>query len=175
MSVVLFIVGVIAALLGAGMIAYGIPVKEFSFGNTLIIAGTTSAVGGLVIIAIGVAIGHLQHIAETLATRSTVRSNQPLDTFDPPAEASAAPGHIPFPPPPKPERAAHRPMPPMDEPVRAAAHAEIPVSDHAAVSAAPALQNPEAAAAAAEEFEAQEYEDVSLSPQQPSPSPAARF
>jgi hypothetical protein len=174
MSVVLFVIGVIAALLGAGMIAYGLPVKEFSFGNTLIIAGTTSAVGGLVIIAIAVVVGHLQHIAEILATRPPARPNQPLDMFEPASEASAAPGHIPFPPPPKPERAAHGPLPPMDEPAEPA-HAEIPVSDHAAASVAPALQNPEAAAAATEEFEVQEYEDVSLSPQPPSPAPLPDF
>jgi hypothetical protein len=175
MSVVLFIIGVITALLGAGMIAYGIPVKEFSFGNTLIMAGTTSAVGGLVIVAIGVAIGHLQQIAETLAARAEVGSSQPRDMVEPPAEASAAPGHIPFPPPPKPERAAHRPMPPMEEPAEPAAHAEIPVSDDAAASAAPGLQNPEAAAAVTEELEVQEYEDVSLSPQPPSPAPLPDF
>ena len=175
MSVVLFVIGVIAALLGAGMFAYGIPVKEFSFGNTLIIAGTTSAVGGLVIIAIGVAVGHLQHIAEILATRPPVRPSQPLEAFEPPAETGAAPSRIPFPPPPKSERAAQRPMPAMVEPPRAAAHAEMPVGDHAAASAAPALQNPEVAAAVAEEFEVQEYEDVSLSPQQPAPAPLPDF
>jgi hypothetical protein len=174
MSVVLFVIGVIAALLGAGMIAYGLPVKEFSFGNTLIIAGTTSVVGGLVIIAIAVVVGHLQHIAEILVTRPPVRSSQPIEMFEPSAEASAAPGHIPFPPPPKPERAAHGPLPPMDEPAEPA-HAEMPVSDHAAASAAPALQNPEAAAAATEAFEVQEYEDVSLSPQPPSPAAPPDF
>ena len=175
MSVVLFIIGVIAALLGAGMFAYGIPVKEFSFGNTLIIAGTTSAVGGLVIIAIGVAVGHLQHIAETLATRAPVPSSEPRDSFEPRTEARAAPGHISFPPPPKPERTARASLPLLDEPVHTETHAEMPVSDHAALSAAPALQNPEAPATVTEEFEVQDYEDVLLSPQQPSPTPLPDF
>ncbi len=162
MSVVLFIIGVIAALLGAGMFAYGIPVKEFSFGNTLIIAGTTSAVGGLVIIAIGVAVGHLQRIGETLAMRPPVRSSRPPDMFE--APAGVAPGRIPFPPPPKIETAAHESLLPTDD---EPAHAETPFSDHAAAVATPALQNPEASAAVTEEFEVQEHEDFSLSPQQP--------
>src|ERR1700690_3762237 len=100
MSVLLFVVGAIATMAGVGMVGYGIPINEFSFGNTLIVAGTTTAVGGLIIIGIAATIGQLQRIAETLATRTPVRSSRPLEMFEPPAGSRAAPmpGQIPFPP-----------------------------------------------------------------------------
>ena len=73
MSVLLFVVGAIVAVAGVGMIGWGIPINEFSFGNTLIVAGTTATVGGLIVIGIGATVGQLQRIAETLATRPPVR------------------------------------------------------------------------------------------------------
>ena len=48
MSVLLFVVGAIASVAGAVMVGFGIPVNEFSFGNTLIAAGVTAFIGGLV-------------------------------------------------------------------------------------------------------------------------------
>ena len=81
MSVLLFVVGAIAAMVGVGMVGYGIPINEFSFGNTLIVAGTTAVVGGLIVIAISAAVSKLQRIAETLATRTPVRSSRPIEMF----------------------------------------------------------------------------------------------
>ena len=57
---------------GVGMIGYGIPINEFSFGNTLIVGGTIAVVGGLIVIAIGVVVGQLRRITDTLATRLPV-------------------------------------------------------------------------------------------------------
>ena len=50
MSFVLFVLGVAAAAAGVLMIGFGIPINEFSLGNTLIIAGTTALASGLVVI-----------------------------------------------------------------------------------------------------------------------------
>jgi hypothetical protein len=165
MSVLLFVVGAIAAMVGVGMVGYGIPINEFSFGNTLIVAGTTAVVGGLIVIAISAAVSKLQRIAETLATRTPVRSSRPIDMFEPPAGSRAAPmpGRIPFPARPKSEAAVHEAQPPAD----------MAVEDHPAAAAAPTLRNPDRPVAVVEEFEVKEYEDVSLSPQQPMPAPAA--
>ena len=66
MSVLLYVVGAIVTMVGVAMAGYGIPINEFSFGNTLIVAGTTATVGGLIVIAIGVAVGQLQRLSETL-------------------------------------------------------------------------------------------------------------
>ena len=165
MSVLLYVVGAIVTMVGVAMAAYGIPINEFSFGNTLIVAGTTAAVGGLIVIAIGVAVGQLQRISETLSTRTPVRSGRAVDMFEAPARARAVPmpTRVPFPPRPKPDAVAHEPQP---------APAEAPTEDHPAATAAPTLHNPDVPVAAAEEFEIKEYEDVSLSPQQPPPPPA---
>ena len=165
MSVLLFVVGAIAAMVGVGMVGYGIPINEFSFGNTLIVAGTTAVVGGLIVIAISAAVSKLQRIAETLATRTPVRSSRPIEMFEPPSGSRAAPmpGQIPFPPRPKSEAAVREAQPPAD----------MAVEDHPAAAAAPTLRNPDRPAAVAEEFEAKEYEYVSLSPQQPMLAPAA--
>jgi len=165
MSVLLFVVGAIAVMVGVGMVGYGIPINEFSFGNTLIVAGSTAVVGGLIVIAISAAVSKLQRIAETLATRTPVRSSRPIEMFEPPSGSRAAPmpSQIPFPPRPKYEAAVREAQPPAD----------MAVEDHPAAAAAPTLRNPDSPVAAVEEFEVKEYEYVSLSPQQPMPAPAA--
>ena len=165
MSVLVFVVGAIAVMVGVGMVGYGIPINEFSFGNTLIVAGTTAVVGGLIVIAISAAVSKLQRIAETLATRTPVRSSRPIEMFEPPSGSRAAPmpSQIPFPSRPKSAAAVREAQPPAD----------MAVEDHPAAAAAPTLRNPDRPVAAVEEFEVKEYEYVSLSPQQPMPAPAA--
>jgi len=167
MSVLLFVVGAIVTMMGVGMVGYGIPINEFSFGNTLIIAGTTATVGGLIIVGMGIAVAKLQRIAEMLAT---VRSSQPLEMFEPAAGSYAAPtpGEAPFPATPKSETVVREPLAPME----ALASAETPDENRAAASAAPTLRNPDLAVVAVEQYEIAEYEDVSLSPQQPIPAQA---
>jgi hypothetical protein len=169
MSVLLFVVGAIVTMAGVGMVGYGIPINEFSFGNTLIVAGTTAAVGGLMIIGIGAVVRQLRRIAEMLAARAPMRPARQLEMFEPPADARAAPaqGQIPFPPRPKSETGTREPQPPKEAPA--------PVDMSASV--APTLRNPEMPTVAIEEYQVEEYEDVSLSPQQPmaAPAPAADF
>jgi hypothetical protein len=48
-----FFLGVIATLAGAVAIAFGIPINEFGLGNTLILAGTTAASAGFIVLALG--------------------------------------------------------------------------------------------------------------------------
>jgi len=153
MPLLLIIVGVIVSVLGLGAVAYGIPVKEFSFGNTLIVAGTTAIIGGLVIAAIGAMIRQLRHIAELLVAHPL--PGQPVASFEATAAPAAAPARIPFPSRPKPETATREPPP-------AAAAAEKPP----VTAAVPTLRNPEAAAPTVEQFEVQQYEEVLLSSQQ---------
>lgn len=100
MSAFLFGLGVIGALAGIAMIGFGIPVNEFSLGNTLVLAGTSSLMGGLVLIGLSAAVAQLQRIAEALAARPAPRPGRPLDMFEPPAPGGrAAPGasRLPFP------------------------------------------------------------------------------
>ena len=44
--------GVIAVLAGLGAILFGIPINEFGIGNTLILAGTTAASAGFIVLAL---------------------------------------------------------------------------------------------------------------------------
>jgi hypothetical protein len=160
MSVLLFIVGAIVVMIGVGMVGYGIPINEFSFGNTLIVGGTTAVVGGLIVIAIGVAVGQLRRINQALATHTPVRPGLPVEMPEP--ATAAAPSRVPFPPKPKSEPVIPESQPPD----------ETAVEDHPAVAAAPTLQNPDRPVAAGEEFKVEEYEAVSLSPRQAVRAPA---
>jgi len=156
MSVLLIVVGAIVAVLGLGTVGYGIPIKEFSFGNTLIIAGTTAFIGGFIIVAIGVAIRQLQRLAEMLA-HAPLQVAGAADTFEAPATAHAAPPPpIPFPTRPKPERDIAEPAPFAPPPPPPAAEGRP--------AAAPMLRNPDTPVSLAERFEVPEHEDVSLAP-----------
>jgi|SRR5215831_3417597 len=154
MSVLLIVVGAVIAVLGLGMAGYGIPVKEFSFGNTLILAGSMAFVGGFVIVAIGAMIGQLQRIAAMLAARPPLQAGRLAEPFEsvPPQRAVPQPP-IPFPERPKPA-AAVNPAPPPAAPLAV---------DQPAV-AAPTLRNPDAPPSLVEQFEIPVHEDVSLSP-----------
>jgi hypothetical protein len=69
MSFVLFVLGLAAAAAGVLMIGFGIPINEFSLGNTLIIAGTTALASGLVVLGLSVVARQLAKIAEILLSR----------------------------------------------------------------------------------------------------------
>ncbi|WP_210209602.1 hypothetical protein [Undibacter mobilis] len=85
------------------MIGFGVPISEFSFGNTLIIAGTVAMVGGLIVLALGVVVRELQHLAD-VSGRSGTRNARPPETDAQvptrPVPATAA-ARVPFPPKPK--------------------------------------------------------------------------
>ncbi|MEA2897007.1 MAG: hypothetical protein QOJ84_2622 [Bradyrhizobium sp.] len=56
------------AVLAAGLlaVAFGIPVKEFSFGNTLILAGAVAACTGVIMLGLAVVVRELRNIARRL-------------------------------------------------------------------------------------------------------------
>lgn len=159
MSVLLFVGGALLVVLGVAMVGYGVPINEFSFGNTLIVAGTVAAVGGLIVIAIGVAVGELRKIFDGLGARPAARSSRPLETFEPAPEARPAPGRIPFAPKPAPETALREPHP-LEQRMAASEHAEMPYDLRANTPPTPALRNPEIPAV-------NDYEDISLLPGKP--------
>ena len=67
MYLVLMVVGVLITAIGLVTIGFGIPINAFSLGNTLIITGATSVVGGLILIGLAAAVRQLKRIAEALA------------------------------------------------------------------------------------------------------------
>lgn len=183
MPVFLYGIGFFAFVAGLAMIGFGIPINEFSFGNTLIGAGTTAAVGGLVIIAVGVAVGQLRRIAGMLADpaqATLARLPLPLDDLEPaavtrkgaglgagsgPAVAPAlppAPGRAPFPPRAKADSFA---VEPEHEPRSGASKSES-MDEQADV--APSLRNPDEPSLPLDD-------GITLSPRHPqaAPVPAA--
>jgi hypothetical protein len=134
MSIVLYVIGVIAVILGTAAVAFGVPDSDFSFGNTLIIAGTTAAVGGLIVIGLGAVVARLQQVADGLAAQLPIVPSRPMESFEAP---SLRPQRAPFPPKPKAEEARETSAP--DLPMEAE---PIP---------APTLQNPDVPSVVVEE------------------------
>jgi hypothetical protein len=106
MMTMLLIAGI--AVLAAGLLAvgFGIPVKEFSFGNTLIVAGAVAACTGVILLGLAAVVRELRNIARRLgpANAATSRANAapelPLASAGEPASATldhAAPAAQPSP------------------------------------------------------------------------------
>jgi hypothetical protein len=90
MSFVLLVVGLLAAAIGAAMVGFGIPINEFSLGNTLIISGTTALMGGLIVIGLALALRQLTRLAIALEARPVPA--RPVAEFpEPPVAAQRAP------------------------------------------------------------------------------------
>lgn len=66
----LMIAGVAAVVAGGAAIWFGIPVKEFSFGNTMILAGAMAICSGLLLIGLGLVIRELKAIKHSLRERA---------------------------------------------------------------------------------------------------------
>ena len=68
MIIVLQVAGCVAALIGVVALYYGIPVKEFSFGNTLILVGAISLCTGAILFALSVVAIELRLVGRRLAS-----------------------------------------------------------------------------------------------------------
>lgn len=149
MSFVLMLVGILATALGAILIGFGIPINEFSLGNTLILAGTVTAAGGVIVFALSRVVGQLSRIADHLANRplasAVAAAPNPYDSVQPDLGHSA------------PQRAPAAPR----------ARADMPPPAQRAPE--PRLQAPEfdMPAAARTGLTIEEREEVSLSPRAP--------
>ena len=93
MLIVLLGAGLGLLLVGLGALGYGIPYKEFGFGNTLIVAGAVAACSGFLMIGLWAVARELQQISQRLGG-GAVPSAQPAF----PAESSLAPALAPSPP-----------------------------------------------------------------------------
>ena len=95
MSVILLILGIL--LTGAGIVAigFGIPINEFNLGNTLIVAGTTAAAAGLILIGLAAAVDQLSQIAKALRPRAGTRPTLQPQAVEQPFPAAARPAQFP--------------------------------------------------------------------------------
>ncbi len=100
------------------MVAFGVPINEFGLGNTLIMAGTTAFVGGLILVGLSQAVKQLRRIAENLVATPDIPMPHIEDLSEPaphggPKPPPAAP-RIPFPPKPEPRTRAPAPVLPPE-------------------------------------------------------------
>lgn len=147
MPAILYGIGAFALFAGLVMIGFGIPINEFSFGNTLISAGTTAVVGGLILFGLGIVAGQLRRVAEALAAGQPAALVQPNDAFENTDSSAAAPsqGRMAYPSRPRPE--PHPAEPGAVSP----ASAGMPFDAKEAESLAPTLHNPDRETAAIED------------------------
>lgn len=93
MTVALLVAGIVAV--GAGLLAvlFGIPVKEFSFGNTLILVGVVGLCTGMLLMGLSAVLAELKLIARRLgpAVSGEVRVRPVLPAAMAPAGAASEP------------------------------------------------------------------------------------
>jgi hypothetical protein len=110
MSLLLLLLGILLAGAGAAAIGFGIPINELPLGGTLIVAGTTGLVGGLLMLALSVAVAELTSISRNLKTRPVAHASRPAEP-----EVQAAPVRDPA----SAELKAEPPLPPEAPPAPA--------------------------------------------------------
>src|SRR6516164_9289033 len=92
MMMALMVAGVVALLAGLLSILFGIPVKEFSFGNTLILSGCIAACTGLILLGLSAVVAELKLIARRLSADSrSAAADARVRAALPQAASSAAP------------------------------------------------------------------------------------
>jgi hypothetical protein len=128
MMVLLLIAGIGFLLAGVLTIGFGIPVKEFSFGNTLILTGTVAACTGIIMLGLWTVVRELRNIARRLGPGVATEDAGLLFSPDQPAAENASNAE-PLAPSPWHEDAGSRDrvrgdMPSAPEPVEAASAAK---------------------------------------------------
>jgi hypothetical protein len=173
MSSVLSLLGAASAVIGVVLVAFGVPVREAAFGNTLILGGIVSIVGGLIMFGLGAAAAQLNRISEALALRPLApqRPNRPMETLEAPQtplpaltqrapqpQQADAPARFPFPP----KQRAEQPYAQQRTPQ---GQDESTYYDERPAQFAPMLRNPD------EPFPG-DFDEAPLSPPMPYPSRA---
>jgi hypothetical protein len=150
MSVILFILGILVTAAGVVTIAFGIPINEFTLGNTLIVSGTTAVAAGLILIGLAAAVDQLSQIATALRPRAGARPAPQPQAAEPALPGAPRPGQFPV------QAQGQVPIPvqvpvkpPMPAPPRGPVFARSKAEDRAG-EPAPAVSAPEASSSAIE-------------------------
>src|ERR1700681_1466866 len=96
MMMVLLIAGIGAVVAGVLAIFFGIPVKEFSFGNTLILAGAVAVCTGLIMLSLSVVVRELRAIARRVGPADQAIAARTRSTSQPSVFATSEPGEEPY-------------------------------------------------------------------------------
>lgn len=186
MPVVLQILGSVIGVAGLLMIGFGLPIRYTALDNTLIAAGITALVGGLILIGLGAGLRELRRLLRAIERSATLASAEAQPARSPRVRGPLPMPSAPMPPPPMPG-GKPRPEPRLD-PVMAEEEVEPPPPMPAAplpphpepVAADPRQQRPSIFAlvrgSRTEHYEIDETEGVPLSPaiapRAPQPMPA---
>jgi hypothetical protein len=185
MSVILFILGILVTAAGVVTISFGIPINEFSLGNTLIVSGTTAVAAGLILIGLAAAVDQLSQIATALRPRAGARPAPQPQAVEPASPGAPRPGPFPV------QAQGQVPVPvqvlvksPMPVPPRGPVFARSKAEGRAG-EPAPAESAPEASSSAIERLRSSlaradqkagdvaDAEDVTYSPGAPAPATPA--
>lgn len=131
------ILSVLAAALGVFALGFGVKILDFSLGNTMIMAGATGVVGGMIMFGLAAVVRQLGRIADMLRERPAAVVRRPAapeavevapPPFPAPAQRQAPGARMPFPPRPgaDPRAPAAPPAPPPTEIPEAPGPAERP-------------------------------------------------
>jgi hypothetical protein len=88
MMVLLLVAGIGFLLAGLVAIGFGIPINEFGFGNTLIVAGTVAACTGILLLGLWTAVKELKNIARRLGPGAAAESHADISSQPSPAPAT---------------------------------------------------------------------------------------
>jgi hypothetical protein len=129
MMVLLLIAGIGFLLAGVLTVGFGIPVKEFSFGNTLILTGTVAACTGMIMLGLWMVVRELKNIARRLGPGAATEDEGLVFSPDRPVAENASNAEPSAPSPPWHEDAGSRDrvrgdVPSAPEPVEAASAAK---------------------------------------------------
>jgi hypothetical protein len=171
MYLLLLVFGAVLTAAGIVLAASGISIHDRTFDATVVTPGTVTAVGGLVLFGLGLALRVLQRIEQSLAARPMPRVLRPGEA----TEVAAAPelrggaAQIPFPPKVTPRVAVLSHGPPVATPTPLAATDEKRLED-----LTEKLPGKKPAVARFESARVVEETELSLSPRALSPSAAPR-
>jgi hypothetical protein len=101
MSLFLLVLGIATAAAGVALVASGAAIHDGAFDAELITPGTIATVGGLLLIAMGLAVRQLQRIERALVARPVPRAGRPVEVSAAGALSAEQPARMPSPPKPK--------------------------------------------------------------------------
>ena len=133
--ILLLIAGIGVILAGLVAVGFGIPVKEFGFGNTLILTGTIGACTGLIMISLAMVIREIRNFTPAAAEQASAMPQLPRRALPAAGEEEAEADEAPAP----------RPLFSRDQPAAERAGTAPPWQDGAPQDAAAAEEAPAAA------------------------------
>jgi hypothetical protein len=81
MMIAMMVAGIGSVLAGLLVILYGIPIREFGFGNTLILIGVIAVCTGMILLALSAVVAELKVIARRLMEPRVGSENRPRQTL----------------------------------------------------------------------------------------------